>query len=75
MAKKWIQKAKAKGQIKKGAFTKKADAAGKSVAEYASEKSDAPGKLGKEARLAKAFEGMSKKRKLYSHPSSQRHME
>lgn len=60
--KKWIQKAK----IKKGAFTKKADAAGKSVHQYAEEKKDAPGRTGKQARLALTFEGMaSKRRKLY----------
>ncbi len=60
MAKKWI-----KGAVKpenKGKFTAKAEAAGKSVAEYAAEKSDAPGTLGKEARLAKTFEGMRKPR-------------
>lgn len=36
----------------KGLFTKKATAAGKSVAEYAEEKAHAPGVLGKEARFA-----------------------
>lgn len=66
--KKWVQKA----DIKKGAFTKKADAAGKSVQEYASEKADAPGTLGKEARLAKTFEGFARKKKspLHDHPNS-----
>ena len=38
----------------KGLFTKKAKAAGESVGEFAREKSGAPGKLGKEARFAKA---------------------
>ncbi len=37
-----------------GQFKAKAKAAGKSTAEYAAEKSDAPGLLGKQARLAKA---------------------
>ena len=36
-----------------GLFTKKAHAAGKSVGEFASEKSHAGGKLGKEANFAK----------------------
>lgn len=73
MAKKWIQKAKAKGQIKEGAFTKKADAAGKSVHALAEEKKDAPGKTGKQARLALAFEKMNKGRSpLHSHPRSER---
>ncbi len=65
----WIQKA----DIKEGAFTKKAKAAGKSVQAYAREKRDAPGKLGKQARLAETFESMSKKRKgnpLHDHPRS-----
>lgn len=57
--KKWIQKA----DLKKGAFTKKADAAGESVHEHAEEEKDAPGKTGKQARLALAFEGMAHKKK------------
>ena len=60
MAKKWIAKAVPKSH--EGAFTKKAEAAGKSVAEYASEKADAPGKLGKEAKLARTFENMARSR-------------
>jgi hypothetical protein len=36
-----------------GLFTKKAKAAGKSVGEFASEKSGSGGKLGKEANFAK----------------------
>lgn len=35
-----------------GLFTKKAEAAGKSVSEYAHEKEHAPGVLGQEARFA-----------------------
>ncbi len=61
MARKWIQKA----GLKKGAFTAKAEAAGKSVEEYAAEKKDAPGTLGKQARLAQTFEGMSRAQKRY----------
>jgi hypothetical protein len=50
----WMQ-----GAVKpshKGLFTAKANAAGKSVHEYAVEKKHAKGKLGKEARLALVFE-------------------
>ena len=47
----------------------KAEAAGKTTKEYAAEKSDAPGALGKEARLAENLMGMSHKKsakaKLY----------
>jgi len=69
--KKWIQSA-IKPQ-NEGKFTEKADAAGKSVHEYAEEKKDAPGKLGKQARLALTFEGMSKKKSpLYDHASSKK---
>lgn len=75
MAKKrnWI-----KGAVKpenKGKFTAKAEAAGKSVSEYAAEKKDAPGTLGKEARLSQNFEHMAKKKKhspLHDHPRSMR---
>lgn len=43
-----------------GAFTAKAKKAGKSVAAYAQEKKSAPGKLGKQARLAITLRGMNK---------------
>ena len=53
---KWIQKA-----IKHpGAFTAKAKAAGKSVASYAKAKASAPGKLGKQARLAQTLSKLRK---------------
>ena len=58
--KNWI-----KGAIKpshRGVFKAKAEAAGKTTREYAAEKSDAPGTLGKEARLAESLMGMKKKR-------------
>lgn len=55
----WIQSA----NLKKGSFTKKAQKAGESVQEYANEKADAPGKLGKQARLAKTFKKMGKKKR------------
>jgi len=65
--KKWIQKA----HLKKGAFTKQAEAAGKSVHEMAEEKKDAPGTTGKRARLALTFEKMGHRRKkMYDHPRS-----
>lgn len=69
MAKKWIQKA----HLKEGAFTKQAEAAGKTVHEMAEAHKDDPGTTGKRARLALTFEGMAHKRKkspLHSHPRS-----
>ncbi len=51
--KQWMKDAVPKAN--KGKFAAKAAKAGKSTSEYASEKSDAPGTLGKEARLAKTF--------------------
>lgn len=60
--KKWVQNAVPKSH--RGKFTAKAKAAGKSVAEFAQEKGHASGTLGEEARLAKTFEGMAKKRRL-----------
>ena len=41
---------------RKGVFTKKAEAAGKSVHEYAEEEKNSGGTLGKEANLALTFE-------------------
>lgn len=69
--KKWIKSAVKPAN--KGKFTAKAEGAGKTVAEYASEKSGASGKLGEEARFAKTMEGMPKKKKnpLHSHERSQ----
>lgn len=66
--KNWI-----KGAVgKPGAFKAKAEAAGKSTAEFAAEKADAPGKLGKEARLAETLSGLRHKQasKLYTHKNS-----
>lgn len=60
--KNWIQKAK----IKKGAFTKKAKAAGKSVSQMATdvlkEGSKASAKTKRQAALAKTFAKMRKKK-------------
>jgi hypothetical protein len=55
--KRWITKAAAGAH---GQFRKKAEAAGETTREYAREKASAPGKLGKEARLAKTLMGMHK---------------
>lgn len=65
MAEKFLQKANAEMDKKgtKGLFTKKAKAAGESVQKFAKEKSSAPGKLGKEARFAKAMGSIAKSRK------------
>lgn len=56
----WMQSAVPKSH--EGKFTEKAHAAGESVQEYAREKQHAPGKLGKEARLAMTFKKEAKKR-------------
>lgn len=48
-----------KGAIKHpGSFTKQAQAAGKSVSEFAQEKKDAPGTTGRRARLAIVLKGL-----------------
>lgn len=60
---KWIKKAVKPSR--KGVFKEKAERAGMSTAAYAEKEKDAPGKLGKEARLAKTFAGMRKKSPLY----------
>ena len=66
MAKKgWVKKAVPKEN--RGKFREKAERAGVSTAEYAKEKKDAPGTLGKEARLATTLMGMGKKRKSVLH--------
>ena len=56
--KNWIAKAVEHG---KGVFKEKAEKAGESTSEFAKEKEHAPGKLGKEARLAETLKGMKKK--------------
>lgn len=55
MAKKWIQKATANAH---GQFRRKAEAAGKTTREFASEHSGDSGTLGKQARLAETLMGM-----------------
>jgi len=63
MAKKWIQKAK----LKKGAFTKKANAAGMGVQAYANKVlkkgSKATATTKRQALLAKTFKKMASRRK------------
>ena len=54
----WIEKATSKN---KGAFSAKAKKAGESTSAYAASKSSAPGKLGKEARLAETLGKLRKK--------------
>lgn len=56
-SKKWIAKATANAH---GQFAAKAKKAGKSTREFAREKANAPGKLGKQARLAETLMGMNK---------------
>lgn len=51
----WIKSATANSH---GQFREKAEHAGKSTAEFAKEKEHAPGKLGKQARLAKSLMGL-----------------
>lgn len=51
----WIEKATSKNR---GLFGRKAKAAGMSTSRFASKKVSAPGKLGKEARLAKTLGGL-----------------
>jgi hypothetical protein len=55
MARKWIQKATANAH---GQFRKKAEAAGKTTREFASEHAGDSGKTGKQARLAETLMGM-----------------
>lgn len=67
--KKWIKAAI--NPAHKGEFKAKAEAAGKTTREFAAEKSDAPGKLGKQARLAETLIGMhhSKAASMYGKKS------
>jgi len=66
MAKHWMKAAFAGSH---GQFKAKAAKAGKSTAQFASEKEDAPGKLGKQARLAEVGMKASKGKKWYDHKS------
>lgn len=74
--KRWVKSATANAH---GQFRAKAEHAGKTTREFAAEKADAPGKLGKEARLAETLMGMhhdkkkSRREALYNHPRSGAH--
>lgn len=60
MAKKWMAKA---FENSHGQFKAKAEKAGESTHEFAEEKAHAPGKLGKQARLAEAGMNADHKKK------------
>lgn len=62
MAKHWMKEAFAGSH---GQFKAKAEKAGKSTAEFAKEKSAAPGRLGKQARLAEVGMKASRGDKWY----------
>jgi len=64
MAEKWMQKASEEMERKgtKGAFSRAAKRAGKSVAQYAREKEHASGVIGKRARFALRAMEASRKR-------------
>ncbi len=69
--KKWIKGATAGSH---GQFRKKAEAAGETTHEYAEEKKDAGGTLGKQANLALNLMGASERRsKMYKHERSRSH--
>ena len=57
----WIKSAVPKSH--EGVFTAKAKRAGMGVQEYAEKESSAPGKLGREARLARTFGKMAARKK------------
>lgn len=52
----WIEHA----HLNKGSFSAKAKKAGMSTQGFAKKESDAPGKIGKQARLARTFAKMGK---------------
>lgn len=60
----WIKKAVGNNR---GVFKKKAQAAGETTREFASQHSGDKGKLGAEARLATNLMSMSRRSKLYDH--------
>ena len=63
--KNWIKKAVPDAH--KGKFREKAEKAGMSTAAFAKKEENAPGTLGKEARLAQTFAGFRPKmKKLYN---------
>ena len=60
MANKWIQKATSKHE---GLFSRKAKKAGMSTSAYAAKEKNAPGRLGKEARLAQTLSKLRKRKR------------
>lgn len=62
--KKWISGATENAH---GQFKAKAEKAGKSTAEFAREKASAPGKTGKQARLAETLMGLNHNRPAGDH--------
>lgn len=60
MAKHWIDNATSNSH---GQFAAKAKSAGMSTAAFAKKEDGAPGKLGKQARLAETLMGLHKKKK------------
>lgn len=68
--KSWIKK----GDKHPGRFAAKAKRAGETTREFAEEKKDAGGKLGKEANFALNAMAAGRKRRItYRHPRSQAH--
>lgn len=75
MAEKWMQEEseREKSAGTKGKFSAKAARAGMSTSEYAKKEARAPGKLGKEARMAKMYaKGRAAKRHKKHHRKSSR---
>ena len=66
----WIRGAVPKKH--EGKFTARADAAGKTVPEYAAEHADAPGTMGKEARLASQLAANLRARMAHVNRTNQR---
>lgn len=60
-------------ESRKGVFRKKAERAGMSTREYAEKERDAPGALGKEARLARTFERLRPKKHRGHHRGPKTH--
>ena len=68
--KRWIQNATANAH---GQFRAKAERAGETTREYATQEKGAPGKTGKQARLALALMSAGRRKKLYTHSRSHPH--
>ena len=67
----WVSKAVP--ESKKGVFKKKAERAGETTKEFASQHASDSGKVGKEARLAQTLMSLGKKKSpLYDNPRSKK---